>query len=155
MNYWPLLGILLVVLGFAALGFAWWEAYPVLHERYWAGLASSRPSWYWVFGNLAALVLVAGPMLAAGLGAGWPRLRALVSRERPDPVAALVAAGLVMVAVADLSLMSKAEVERIWDMAESLGENLRRSGVCGPEVPVPADAPLQDRLLGALGRDPS
>ena len=103
-----------VVLTFAALGFAWWEAYPVLHERYWAGLASSRPSWYWVFGNLAALVLVAGPMLAAGLGQaghGWERL---VARERPDPVAALVAAGLAMVAVADLSLMSKAEVERIW-----------------------------------------
>ncbi|MET0324944.1 MAG: TIGR03086 family protein, partial [Ilumatobacteraceae bacterium] len=26
--------------------------------------------------------------------------------------------------------------------------------VVGPEVPVPADAPLQDRLLGLLGRDP-
>ena len=103
-----------VVLVFATLGFAWWEAYPVLHERYWAGLASSRPSWYWVFGNLAALVLVAGPMLPAGLGSGWPRLRALAARERPDPVAALVAAGVVMVGVADLSLMSKAEVERIW-----------------------------------------
>ena len=50
--------------------------------------------------------------------------------------------------------MDPAEVERIWAMAESLGDNLRRSGVCGPEVPVPADAPLQDRLLGLLGRDP-
>ncbi|WP_377644621.1 hypothetical protein [Oryzobacter terrae] len=103
-----------VVLTFAAVGFAWWEAYPVLHERYWAGLASSRPSWYWLFGNLAALVLVAGPMLPAALGAGWPRLRALVAWDRPDPVATLVAAGVVMVALADLSLMSKAEVERIW-----------------------------------------
>jgi hypothetical protein len=26
--------------------------------------------------------------------------------------------------------------------------------VYGPEVPVPADAPLQDRLLGLIGRDP-
>ena len=26
--------------------------------------------------------------------------------------------------------------------------------VFGPEVPVPADAPLQDRLLGFIGRDP-
>ncbi len=50
--------------------------------------------------------------------------------------------------------MDPAEVERIWGMAESLGDNLRRSGVCGPEVPVSADAPLQDRLLGLLGRDP-
>jgi hypothetical protein len=103
-----------VVLTFAAVGFAWWEAYPVLHERYWAGLASQRPAWYWVFGNLAALVLVAGPMLPAALAAGWPQLRALARRQRPEPVAALVAAGVTMVAVADLSMMSKAEVERIW-----------------------------------------
>ena len=103
-----------VVLTFAALGFAWWDAYPVLHERYWAGLASQRPAWYWVFGNLAALVLVAGPMLPAALAAGWPRLRALARRQRPEPVAALVVAGITMVAVADLSMMSKAEVERIW-----------------------------------------
>ena len=26
--------------------------------------------------------------------------------------------------------------------------------VFGPEVPVPDDAPLQDRLLGLMGRDP-
>ncbi|HSF97670.1 MAG TPA: hypothetical protein VLA55_03165, partial [Ornithinibacter sp.] len=103
-----------VVLAFAALGFAWWDAYPVLHERYWAGLASQRPAWYWVFGNLAALVLVAGPMLPAALAGGWPHLVALARRQRPEPVAALVAAGVTMVAVADLSMMSKAEVERIW-----------------------------------------
>ena len=103
-----------VVLGFAALGYSWWEAFPVLQERYWAGLASSRPAWYWVFGNLAAFLLVAGPALPAGVAAGWPRLRALVARRPPEPVPALVGAGVVMVAVADLSLMSKAEVERIW-----------------------------------------
>jgi methylthioxylose transferase len=102
-----------VVLAFAAWGFAWWEAYPVLRERYWEGIARLRPSWYWVLGNLGALLLVAGPMLAAGLGAGWSRLR----RPRGavgDPVLALVLGGVVMVAVADLSLMSKSEVERIW-----------------------------------------
>ncbi|MGG5258156.1 hypothetical protein [Phycicoccus avicenniae] len=105
---------LAVVLAFVPLGFAWWDAYPALHERYWAGIASTRPWWYWVFGNIAALLLVAGPVLPAALGAGSDRLRALVARRRPDPVAALVAAGIVMVSVADLSLMSKAEVERIW-----------------------------------------
>ncbi|WP_205860493.1 hypothetical protein [Phycicoccus sp. HDW14] len=105
---------LAVVLAFVPLGFAWWEAYPALHERYWAGIASRRPAWYWVFGNLGAALLVAGPMLPAALGAGAPRLRELVARRRPDPVAALVGAGVAMVAVADLSLMSKAEVERIW-----------------------------------------
>lgn len=107
-------GVASVVVLFAALGFTWWDAYPVLQERYWAGLASSRPGWYWVWGNLAALLLVAGPMLPAALGAGWPYLRELARWQRPDPTVALVGAGLAMVAVADLSLMSKAEVERIW-----------------------------------------
>ncbi len=103
-----------VVVAFAAVGFAWWQAYPALQERYWAGLASQRPGWYWVVGNLAALVLVAGPMLPAALGSGASHLTGLLRRRRPEPVAALVGAGLTMVAVADLSLMSKAEVERIW-----------------------------------------
>jgi methylthioxylose transferase len=107
-------GAVVVVAGFAALGFAWWEAYPALRERYWDGIAGQRPSWYWVLGNLAALILVAGPMVPAALAAGFPHLRAVARRERPEPVSALVAAGVAMVAAADLSLMSKAEVERIW-----------------------------------------
>ena len=107
-------GAVLVVAGFAALGFAWWEAYPVLRERYWDGISGQRPSWYWVVGNIAALILVAGPMVPAALAAGLPQLRTLARWERPEPVAALVAAGVAMVVAADLSLMSKAEVERIW-----------------------------------------
>ena len=50
--------------------------------------------------------------------------------------------------------MNPEEVERIWAMAQGLGDNLRRAGVCGPAVAVPEDAPRQDRLLGLLGRDP-
>lgn len=34
-------------------------------------------------------------------------------------------------------------------------ELLRASGQYGPAIPVPADAPAQDRLLGFIGRDPS
>lgn len=100
---------LAVVLTFAALGFAWWEAYPVLHDRYWDGLAERRPAAYWMWGNLAALLISAGPLLGAGLG----RLAAL--RGRADRVVAwLVLGATAAVAVADLSRMSKAEVERIW-----------------------------------------
>ena len=32
---------------------------------------------------------------------------------------------------------------------------LRSSGQYGPAVPVPADAPVQDRMIGFIGRDPS
>ena len=100
---------LAVVLLFAVLGFAWWEAYPVLHDRYWDGLARRRPAEYWMWGNLAALLLSAGPLLGAGLG----RLAAL--RGNADRVVTwLVLGALAAVAVADLSRMSKAEVERIW-----------------------------------------
>jgi uncharacterized protein (TIGR03086 family) len=38
--------------------------------------------------------------------------------------------------------------------AVSAGEARARSGLYAPEVPVAAGAPLQDRLLGLLGRDP-
>jgi len=62
-----------------------------------------------------------------------------------------------------------------WDLARALGvdfdlgeerceralagmlpmdEVLRSSGQFGPQVPVPADAPAQDRLVGFIGRDP-
>lgn len=46
------------------------------------------------------------------------------------------------------------EVCRVYDDAQRLGDNLRQGGVCGPPVDVPDDAPLQDRLLGFLGRTP-
>lgn len=103
-----------VVLVFAVAGFAWWEALPVLQERYWSGLAQDRPASYWLWGNLAALLFSAGPMLAAGLAHA-----AGVARARPvgPPVRVVIglsAAGVLMVLAADLSLLSKAEVERIW-----------------------------------------
>ncbi len=53
------------------------------------------------------------------------------------------------------------EVERLWPGALSMDERLRTPGafgpgitVYGPVVDVPAEAPLADRLLGLLGRDP-
>jgi uncharacterized protein (TIGR03086 family) len=33
-------------------------------------------------------------------------------------------------------------------------EGMRANGTLGPEVPVPADAPIADRMLGLLGRQP-
>jgi hypothetical protein len=34
-------------------------------------------------------------------------------------------------------------------------EAIRASGQYGPRIPVPDDAPVQDRMLGFIGRDPS
>jgi hypothetical protein len=98
-----------VVLAFAVAGFRLWEAFPVLHERYWYGIAHERPASYWLWGNLAALCFSAGPLLGAGIG------RLAVLRGGADRTVALLVAGAgTSVVLADLSLMSKAEVERIW-----------------------------------------
>ncbi len=98
-----------VVLAFAVAGFAVWEAYPVLNERYWDGIARVRPASYWLWGDLAALTISAGPLLGAGLGSLAAHRR---SAERA--VVVLVAAAATAVVAADLSRMSKGEVERIW-----------------------------------------
>ena len=77
----------------------------MLRERYWDGVAARRPGAYWAWANLALVVATAGPVVAAGL----TRIRAL-----PCPVIAVVVATVAAVAFADLSQMSRAEVERIW-----------------------------------------
>lgn len=112
-SWWPLPiaagTALVVVLAFAALGFAWWEAYPVLVERYWDGIASTRPAAYWMWGNIGALLVSAGPVLGAGV--------AVAARRHSGgarTIAVLALASLLAVTIADLSRMSKAEVERIW-----------------------------------------
>jgi hypothetical protein len=112
---WAVGAALAVVLAFAALGFAWWEAYPVLVDRYWDGIASRRPAAYWVWGDLAALAVSAGPMVGPAVAMALQRgirLRRLEAGERVIVLLALAA--VLTVLLADLSQMSKAEVERIW-----------------------------------------
>ena len=122
-SWWPLpvavLAALVPVLVMAALGFAWWEAYPVLVERYHDGIASERPASYWAWGNLAALAYSAGPLLGAGLAragrlAAVRDTRELVQRSGDRVLLLLFGAATTIVVLAELSGMSKAEVERIW-----------------------------------------
>lgn len=104
-----------VVLAFAFAGFAWWEAYPVLVQRYWDGIASRRPGSYWLWGDLAALAFSAGPIAGAAAAMAIGRVRGLSKGRNGASVAVILTiAGLGMVIVADLSQMSRAEVERIW-----------------------------------------
>ena len=52
--------------------------------------------------------------------------------------------------------MDPAELERGYEFLDDMDASmLRVPGILGPEVPVAADAPLQDRVLGFLGRDPT
>ncbi|MEU4366006.1 hypothetical protein [Micromonospora chersina] len=172
-------GVATVTALFVLAGFRWWEGYDRVVERYYQGWAAERPYAYWVWANLAALLLSAGPVLGpalrrtalaarpvvgsalrrTALAAGpvvGPVLRrgALAARpagQRADgpvagatgsrhlgaqgppvlrqhpvggdgrgwvsllgPTVLLPAAAALAVASADLSGMSKAEVERIW-----------------------------------------
>lgn len=107
---WAVLSALAVAAVFAVLGFAWWEAYPVLRERYFAGIASERPYWYWVWGSVAAWTCTVGVATWAALPEWWRRWR----ENLREPLTSVVAGGLATIAVATLSGMSKAEVERIW-----------------------------------------
>jgi hypothetical protein len=90
-------------LGFLAAGFSWIDGLAATRERYFAGIASQRPYLTFLVVNLVVLALVLGPIGAYG----FVRLR--------DRAAWMLVGGAAgAVAIADLSGMSKGEVERIW-----------------------------------------
>jgi hypothetical protein len=94
---------LTVGLGFLAAGFSWIDGFAATRERYFAGIASQRPYLTFLVVNVVVLALLLGPIGAYGLG----RLR--------DRAAWLLVGGAAgAVILADLSGMSKGEVERIW-----------------------------------------
>lgn len=112
-----------VVIAFAAAGFWWLNGYQQVTIRYYQpgeyGLV--RPYSYWLWANLACLAVVLGPAGIAGLrrafapgelaavedvpGRGWWYLKS------PQ---LMCGAAAIAVLTADLSGLSKAEVERIW-----------------------------------------
>jgi hypothetical protein len=128
-------GVGAVVLAFAASGFWWFTGYADVKVIYAASIAATRPYLYFGLADIAAVLFATGPALVAGLrravwvavsgpaGAG-PAGRRLAGRPgpagpagaagRPGPAALLVGAALAALLLADLSGMSKGEVERIW-----------------------------------------
>ncbi|MEU7753126.1 hypothetical protein AB0B57_33400 [Micromonospora sp. NPDC049101] len=111
-----------VVAAFTLCGFWWLDGYHLVSRRYYQGWAADRPYGYWIWANLAALLLSAGPVVGPALR----RAVAAVAIRAPHPTALrqrLVSAGPTVwlplaaaaaVLAADLSGLSKAEVERIW-----------------------------------------
>lgn len=106
---WAVLGVGLVVAAFTVSGFWWLDGYALVKIRYYQGIAATRPYSYFVWANLAAVACVLGPATIAGL-----RRFASSPRRLPLAAALLVAAAALAVLAADLSGLSKAEVERIW-----------------------------------------
>ncbi|MEV7811676.1 hypothetical protein AB0P05_13140 [Streptomyces flaveolus] len=108
-------GAAVVPTAFTLAGFDWWEGYRLLVTRYYQGVGGIRPYGYWVWANLACMVLVTGLATAAGLRrTATPLARHRAAPSAESRLALLVAAALVALLAADLSGMSKAETERIW-----------------------------------------
>jgi hypothetical protein len=97
------LGVACVVALFAASGFWWPDGLAATRAEYVKGIASVRPYGYFLLANLAAFAVAVG--IGAIAGIAWVRDRRLWL---------LAGAALVAVAIADVSGMSKGEVERIW-----------------------------------------
>jgi hypothetical protein len=100
-----------VATAFTLAGFWWFTGYHDLRIIYPQSAARFRPYEYFVWANLAAFACATGPAVAAGLR----RLaRAAIPARAEWATTALVAAAVIAVAYADISGLSKAEVERIW-----------------------------------------
>lgn len=104
------LAALTVVAAFYAAGFWWFDGYHLVQERYWQGIANDRPFQYWVWANLASTVCAIGLGSVAALG-HVVDVRAL---RRRSGLHVLLAGALLSILLADLSMLSKAETERIW-----------------------------------------
>lgn len=109
---WAGAGILAVLAVPALFGFWWPEGLLATRERYYAGLGGERPYFYFVWANLATLAITIGPGAVRGLVriASEIKNRTLVWALAPWPVLGALAGVLL----ANLSGLSKGEVERIW-----------------------------------------
>lgn len=97
------LGALPVFVAFSAAGFWWIDGLLTTGREYRESVASTRPYGYFVVANLGALAIVLGPAVLVALG-----------RLRDRSLWMLVGGAVLAVAFADLTGLSKGEVERIW-----------------------------------------
>jgi hypothetical protein len=100
-------GAAAVAAAFTAAGFWWLDGYHLVVERYYQGIASDRPYGYWAWANLALITVCAGPVAAVVV-------RRALAGVRRGGIRLLPLAALAAMLAADVSGLSKAEVERIW-----------------------------------------
>jgi hypothetical protein len=91
-----------VAIAFAVGGFWWFDGLLQTRDRVASGAAGQRPYSYFLFANIAALAIAVGPATVAGLSRLDRGLRWLA-------VPALLGIGF-----ADITGLSRGEVERIW-----------------------------------------
>ena len=107
----PAVVVALAVVGvFALAGFWWFDGYTLVQQRYWQGIAANRPFQYWSWANFASVVCAIGLGSVAGVSRAFD-LNAIKQRSGLNLV---ILGALLAIVCADLSMLSKAEVERIW-----------------------------------------
>jgi hypothetical protein len=104
------LAALAVVGVFAAAGFWWFDGYTLVQERYWQGIANDRPFQYWSWANFASVACAIGLGSVAGIGRAFD----IAAIKRRSGLHLVVLGALLAIVFADLSMLSKAETERIW-----------------------------------------
>lgn len=89
---------------FVAFGFWWFDGLAATRVRYEIGVARRRPFRYFaLLGNPAAFAVACGPAVAV-----------MLAKVRDRGLWLLSIGGVIAVCVADLSGLSKGEIERIW-----------------------------------------
>lgn len=107
----PAVVVALAVVGvFALAGFWWFDGYVLVQERYWQGIAMNRPFQYWAWANFASVTCAVGLGTVAGVSRAFD-LKLIKGRSG---IHLLILGALLATVCADLSMLSKAEVERIW-----------------------------------------
>ncbi len=97
-------GALVVTAAFAASGFWWFDGLQATRDEYVKGAGRFRPFWYFaLLGNPGAFLVALGPAIPVAL-----------ARLRDRRLWAVAGGALLGVVLADLSGLSKGEVERIW-----------------------------------------
>lgn len=99
-----------IAAAFAVAGFWWFDGYTIVQQRYWQGVAKDRPFQYWSWANLASTVCAIG----LGAVAGLARIFDVAAIKRRSGLHLVVLGALLAIVIADLSMLSKAETERIW-----------------------------------------
>jgi hypothetical protein len=118
-----LTGAACVTATWTAAGFRWFDGFNAARAFYRVGAAAERPYTYFVVANLVVFAVMLGPAVVAAWThrpsrAAEARRGTARSRLPADPLGPplrwLAGASLIAVTVADLSGLSKGEVERIW-----------------------------------------
>ncbi len=95
--------VLLIAAAFGAGGFWWLDGLRATLTEYRLGVSQTRPAAFFAVNNLAAFSVAVGPAVWIGL-----------SYLKRSPLWLIAGATLVAIVAADLSGLSRGEVERIW-----------------------------------------